>query len=261
MFLKKYCKIQLLCILAKLRLNILGSKISALVVDDEESARLLLRKLLEELGDLSEIRLAASAAEAVTELEWFEPDVIFLDIKMPGKNGFEFINDIPKHNTKPEIVFVTAYDEFALKAIKNQAFDYLLKPVNRKELKICVQRLAGKRQHVAREPYDKLARIRISTRTGTVFLNPATILYCQASGNYCVICTGEKQHFCSLNLRRISELLPPGSWIRLGRSHIINREYLTVLDKKECTITLVRNTEEVVLKVPKQHLKDLDNIG
>jgi two-component system, LytTR family, response regulator len=243
------------------RICILRTKISALVVDDEESARLLLRKLLGELDDINEVRLASSAAEAVTELKWFEPDVIFLDIKMPGKDGFSFINDIPDRSIKPEIVFVTAFDEFALKAIKTQAFDYLLKPVNRKELKLCVQRLAESRKQIAAEPYDKLARIRISTRTGTIFLNPATILYCQANGNYSIICTGEKQHLCSLNLRRISELLPPGSWFRLGRSHIINREYLTVLDKKECTITLVRDGDEVILKVPRQHLKDLDNIG
>jgi two-component system, LytTR family, response regulator len=239
----------------------LGSKISALVVDDEESARLLLRKLLDELGEFDEIRLAGSAAEALSELEWFGPDVIFLDIKMPGKDGFAFIEDIPERAVRPEIVFVTAFDEFALKAIKKRAFDYLLKPVNRKELKQCVQRIAEARQQVAREPYDKLARIRISTRTGTIFLNPATILYCQANGNYSIICTGEKQHFCSLNLRKISELLPPGNWFRLGRSHIINREYLTVLDKKECTVTLVRDGDEVILKVPRQHLKDLDNIG
>jgi two-component system, LytTR family, response regulator len=239
----------------------LGSRLTALIVDDEESARLLLRKLLEELGEFTEIRLAGSAAKAVAELEWFEPDVIFLDIKMPGKNGFDFISDIPENNTKPEIVFVTAFDEFALKAIKNHAFDYLLKPVNRKELKECVQRLTETRHHVTRETYDKFARIRISTRTGAIFLNPASILYCQANGNYSIICTGERQHLCSLNLRKISELLPPGNWFRLGRSHIINREYLTVLDKKECTVTMVRDGEEAVLKVPKQNLKDLDNIG
>jgi response regulator of citrate/malate metabolism len=110
-------------------------KLSALIVDDEESARKLLKKLLEETLYFSEIRIASSVASAKNELFEFEPDLIFLDIKMPGKDGFTFIHDLQHKNIEPEIVFVTAYEQYAIKAIKFGAFDYLLKPVNRKELK------------------------------------------------------------------------------------------------------------------------------
>jgi len=71
-------------------------------------------------------------------LTYYEPDIIFLDIKMPAKDGFSIINDLQHKDLKPGIVFVTAYEQYAIKAIKNQAFDYLLKPVNRKELKQCI---------------------------------------------------------------------------------------------------------------------------
>lgn len=238
----------------------MSQKISALIVDDEESARKLLSNLLDELQCFSEIRLAKSASAASTELFQYDPDLIFLDIKMPGKDGFSFISDLPIKEKKPGIVIVTAFDQFAIKAIKNQAFDYLLKPVNRKELKHCVQKFIESRQPIVREATDKFSRIRISTRTGTVFVNPTTILFCKADGNYTTICTGDKQHLCSLNLGKVEELLPGNGFFRIGRSHIINREYVTILDRKESAVVLVREGETVRLKIPKHHLKELDKL-
>lgn len=243
-------------------------KLCALIVDDEESARQLLCKLLEETLCFNDIRLAASVASANNVLINYEPDIIFLDIKMPGKDGFAFLQDLSANPDKPRIVFVTAYEQFAIKAIKNQVFDYLLKPVNRKELKQCILRLMDriqKRQEEANHPkmgeqLEKIARIKINTRTGTIFINPATILYCKADGNYTTICTGEKQHLCSMNLGKLEEQLPKTCFIRIGRSHIINYEYITMLDRKESTVTLNRDGESAKIKLPRQHLKDLDMI-
>jgi len=241
-------------------------KLSALIVDDEKNARILLNKLLEETLLFNDIRLAQSVSAAYIELTRFEPDIIFLDIKMPGKDGFAFIQDLPQRNKMHKIVFVTAYDQFAIKAIKNQAFDYLLKPVNRKELKQCITRFIERknddpdteRQAKTVESHEKITRIRVNTRTGTLFINPADILFSKAEGNYTTICTGKKQYLCSMNLGKVAELLPKNGFIRVGRSHIVNFEYITMLDRKESTITLVRDGESVTVKIPKRHLKDLD---
>jgi two-component system, LytTR family, response regulator len=241
-------------------------KLSALIIDDEESARKLLNKLLEDTLCFSEIRLAKSAASAFNELTYFDPDIIFLDIKMPGKDGFTFIHELSQKTSKPGIVFVTAYDQYAIKAIKNQAFDYLLKPVNRKELRQCIGKfierkkedLISDRLENSAELLEKIKRIRVNTRSGTVFINPATILYCKADGNYTTICTGDKQHLCSMNLGKVGLLLPRNGFIRVGRSLIINFEYITLLDRKESTVTLVRGGESVTIKLPRHHLKDLD---
>lgn len=241
-------------------------KLSALIVDDEESARKLLNKLLEETLIFNDIRLAQSVTTAISELTQFEPDLIFLDIKMPGKDGFSFIHDLQYKNGKPGIVFVTAFEQYAIKAIKNQAFDYLLKPVNRKELKQCIVRFIERkkegnvtdRQGNSVDSLEKITRIRVNTRSGTLFINPAVILFCKADGNYTTICTGEKQHLCSMNLGKVKDLLPGNGFIRVGRSHIINFEYITMLDRKESTVTLVRNGESVTIKIPRQHLKDID---
>jgi two-component system, LytTR family, response regulator len=239
-------------------------KLSALIVDDEESARRLMVKLLEETYYFADIRLAQSVDTALNELNNFNPDLIFLDIKMPGKYGIEFVNELHFVNGKPGIVFVTAYDQYAIQAIKIQAFDYLLKPVNRKELKECIEKYIGKREEIISqsvknsEPPKRISRIKVNTRTGTVFINPATILFCKAEGNYTTICTGEKEYLCSLNLGKLQEQLPSVGFIRIGRSLIINFEYITLLDRKKNAITLVRDNESVTVKIPHQHLKDLD---
>jgi two-component system LytT family response regulator len=243
-------------------------KLSALIVDDEDNARILLTKLLEETLLFKDIRLAQSVNTAYTEMSRFEPDIIFLDIKMPGKDGFAFIQDLPQGYKLQKIVFVTAYDQYAIKAIKNQAFDYLLKPVNRKELNQCLSRFIEKKNEsneIERpikimETHERLTRIRVNTRTGTLFINPADILFCKAEGNYTSVCTGKKHHLCSMNLGKVAELLPKNGFVRVGRSYIINFEYITMLDRKESTIMLVRNSESVTVKIPRQHLKDLDII-
>ena len=243
-------------------------KLNALIIDDEDNARILLTKLLEETLLFKNIRLAQSVDTAYAEMSRFEPDIIFLDIKMPGKDGFAFIQDLPPGYKLQKIVFVTAYDQYAIKAIKNQAFDYLLKPVNRKELNQCLARFIEKRNETNEieqpvkksETHERLTRIRVNTRTGTLFINPADILFCKAEGNYTSVCTGKKHHLCSMNLGKVAELLPKNGFIRVGRSYIINYEYITMLDRKECSILLVRNGESATVKIPRQHLKDLDII-
>jgi two-component system LytT family response regulator len=241
-------------------------KMKALIVDDEDNARILLNKLLEETLFFGEVKTASSVDAAYAELKHFDPDIIFLDIKMPGKDGFAFIQELPLNYNTHKIVFVTAYDQFAIKAIKNQAFDYLLKPVDRKELKQCLSRYITNLddQKPVRTPVkisgvsERLTRIRVNTRTGTLFINPIDILYCKAEGNYTTVCIGKKQHLCSMNLGKVAELLPENGFIRIGRSYIVNYEYITMLDRKECTILMVRDGESVTVKIPRHHLKDLD---
>jgi two-component system, LytTR family, response regulator len=245
---------------------LMEQKLRALIVDDEESARKLMVKLLEETLFFSEIILAQSVDSALGELNHFEPDLIFLDIKMPGKYGIEFVNYLHYVDGKPGIVFVTAYDQYAIQAIKIQAFDYLLKPVNRAELKQCVEKYIEKRNEILarydrkHDPSKKISRIKVNTRTGTVFINPATIIFCKAEGNYTTICTGEKEYLCSLNLGKLQEQLTSEGFIRIGRSLIINFEFITMLDRKKNTITLVRDNESVTVKIPHQYLKYLDII-
>jgi DNA-binding LytR/AlgR family response regulator len=241
-------------------------RLSALIVDDEAIERKLLEKLLEETQYFREIKVASSGDEALDKLTLCKPDLVFVDIRMPGIDGFSFLDQVQPGKQNPEIVFVTAFDHFAIEAIRKEVFDYLLKPVNRKELKHCIDRyVERKRDQIATEKQSESAshrelipRIRVNTRTGTIFINPATILYCKADGNYTTICTGTKQLLCSMNLGKVEELLPGVGFIRIGRSHIINFEYITLIDRKECQVTLVKDNETAIVKLPKHLLKDLD---
>lgn len=246
----------------------MDSKLKALIVDDEEDARKLLKKLLDETHMFSDLKLADSACSATSELKNYDPDMIFLDIRMPEKDGFDFLMDMNHRNGRPGIVFVSAYEQHALKAIKHQAFDYLLKPVNRKELKQCINKYISSRnesfspltQIVQKVIPDKIKRVKVSTRTGILFINPANILYCKADGNYTIIFTGGKELLCSMNIGKMREMLPENIFLRIGRSLIINLEFITHLDRKQSVLKLVSYDETVSVKVPRNHLKELDTI-
>lgn len=240
----------------------------ALIVDDEVRAVDLLRKLLEETHLFAEIQSSLSADQAARALMTFRPDILFLDIRMPDKDGFTFLKEIKPEQRTFEVIFVTAYDQYALQALKNHAFDYLLKPVDRKELLDTLTQLGEKR----REP-DVVARLeqflrdrqdptklRISTRTGYIYLDPTSILYCRADGNYTLIDQGDRQHLCSLQLGMIEELLPRhNGFRRLGRSLIINSSLLSQVDRKDNTLTFEKGQASYSLVVTKSQLKELDN--
>ncbi len=246
----------------------MDSKLKALIVDDEEGARKLLKKLLDETHMFGDLKLAESVSSAILKMKDYSPDMVFLDIRMPDKDGFDFVKEMGYRNGSPGIVFVTAYEQHALMAIKHHAFDYLLKPVNRKELKQCINRyislrnenLASTAQAAHKIVPDKIVRVKVSTRTGTLFINPSKILYCKADGNYTVIYSGGKELLCSLNIGKMREMLPANTFLRIGRSLIINLEFITHLDRKQSVVTLVNQDETVTVKVPRNHLKELDTI-
>ena len=244
----------------------MDQKLTALIVDDEEKARTLLAKLLEETNSFSSIRIASSASSAMKELFQLKPDIIFLDIRMPGKDGFALLHDLKNENIKADIVFVTAYDQYALKAIHSHAFDYLLKPVNREELKECIAQFKNRHQEQPLadrlekflEVWEENRKIRFSTRIGFVFIDPSQILYCEAEGNYTVIHMGSKHHMCSVQLGKIAGMLPANGFIRLGRSLIVNFDYITQVDRKTRQVTFEKDGETFNIKVPRLHLKELE---
>src|SRR5687768_12036604 len=110
----------------------------AIIIDDERLARLELKKLLQEFPEVEVVDEAANAEEAITKIESQHPDLIFLDIQMPGKTGFEMLSELER---TPQVIFTTAFDQFALKAFEVNALDYLLKPVEPKRLADAIQKL------------------------------------------------------------------------------------------------------------------------
>jgi two-component system LytT family response regulator len=171
--------------------------VRALIIDDEESAVNVVKLLLQKyVIEIAEVYTAIGAAEGLKAIQQYKPQVVFLDVEMPLINGFQLLEKFPDHPF--EVIFITAYDHYAIKAIRYSALDYLLKPIDTEELQTAVQRFLAKQDH--REPQKKLYenltynlnlpetssnyRLALSTTDVTFFYYCNEIIRCEAVGNY-----------------------------------------------------------------------------
>jgi two-component system, LytTR family, response regulator len=206
---------------------------TAILVDDEKHCREVLELLLNK--HCSQVKILAScssADEVIAVLEKETPDVLFLDIEMPGMNGFELLENISHQNF--EIVFTTAYNEYAIKAIKHSALDYLLKPVDKDELIQAVQRVQQHKKIKASQRVDNLLellnirkqnkRFAVPTMEGLIMVDSETILYCESDSAYCKIFfkTSGKPLVISKTLKEVEEVLQDRDFFRIHHSYFIN---------------------------------------
>jgi len=240
------------------------SAMKALIVDDEEGARDILERLLMKVPDVEIIGKASSADEALELILSGKPDIIFLDIQMPEKSGFDLIDYLNRYLLQTHVVFVTAHAEHAIHALKVAAFDYLLKPVMLSELRDTVlrfrasQQQAGNRKPMTPAPSHQ-QKIKFNTRTGYLLVNPEDILYCEADVNYTVFYFGKgSREVVTLNLGRIEELLASYPFYRISRSMLINRNHLSKADRQKKQCVLVKEGEAVILEISPGHLRELE---
>ena len=238
-------------------------KITAIIVDDEPEARYIIASLLADFSDVEVLSKEESVDRALIAVRRLKPDLIFLDIDMPKKNGFELVRELRKYNLNPTIIFITAYNQFAIEAIKHAAFDYLVKPVDIDDLKQSIERYK-----VERKSTDCLGRIenllqalqeeklKFSTRTGTTYINPAEIIYCQADGNYTdLYLTGDEKQTVTINIGRLEYILPETKFMKINRSVIINKQFLTEINRKDKKCILCVNDEEISFCIPPKYIK------
>lgn len=215
--------------------------IRAFLVDDEPNNLENLRFLLEH--DCTGVEVLGTAANGASAREWLqhnETDVLFLDINMPGENGFEMLGKLGNINFL--LVFITAHTEYALQAIKASAVDYLLKPINITELQQAVEKLqqkiaeknpSGHEQKLVQELLNNLqggrqpARIALPQLGGTTFLDVSSIVSLQADGNYTIIhCKDLQKKVITKTLKDFEEILDDSRFVRIHKSHIVNLEYV-----------------------------------
>ena len=198
----------------------------ALVVDDERLARKELKSMLKKFDNINIIGEASDVKSAIGFTEKFNPDVIFLDIQMPGETGFDFIEKV---NTTAKIIFVTAYDEYAINAFEINALDYLLKPVNATRLQNAIERLEEsveyKRFPEKNLQYDDVLFLMVNSQMK--FLKITSIICILASGDYTSIITCEGvKGLVSRSMKEWEEKLPENHFSRIHRSTIINVNYI-----------------------------------
>lgn len=242
--------------------------VSVLIVDDEPEARDLLTILLDPLSGVRIVGYAENVDEALIKVTETSPDLILLDIQMPRKSGFVLVDQLVSMGLEIGYIFITAYNEYAIKALKAAAFDYLLKPVDPELLKEAIFRFREEKQsELLSDRIDQLLnklggdrRIKVNTRTGFLVIDPEEILCCIADGNYTEITLANgRKEIISSNLGSVERELADDGFFRASRSTLINIRYLSHVNSKTATC-LLQGDSVVELTVARNRLSKLDKI-
>lgn len=209
----------------------MNKQFKALIVDDERLARKELRSMLAKYENLSVTGEAEDVPSAISAIEKTNPDIIFLDIQMPGKSGFDLLEEI---ELNAKIIFVTAFDEYAIRAFEVNALDYLLKPITPERLNKAIARLQldndEKEQSVKKLNYDD--RLFLSLDSHLQFLKISSILSINAAGDYTEVLLSENKKRLTLkSMKEWESRLPENYFCRIHRSTIVNLEYIDRLEE------------------------------
>ncbi|MCB0661677.1 MAG: response regulator transcription factor [Saprospiraceae bacterium] len=214
--------------------------LKALIVEDEEKSRKTLANMLNNFcEDVTILAECNSVDMAIKEIEKGKPDVVFLDIELPGKNGFELIEHY--HDLTFEVVFTTAYNNFAIKAFRLSAIDYLLKPIDLDELRNSLERVrekkslvkSSKQLSVLKENIQNVfEKITLPTMDGLIFVDLEQIIRCEAQNNYTKFyLLNNENYLVSRTLKYYEGLLNDFNFFRINRTDIINLKYIKMLQK------------------------------
>lgn len=219
------------------------TKIRVLIVDDEPLARERIRSFLIEEAEIEILADCANGQEALAAIREHSPDLLFLDVQMPGIGGFDILHALPKGRL-PLVIFVTAFDQHALKAFEVHALDYLLKPFKAARFKETLQRaratLASQNAgaasknllallNQARLESAHLTRIPVKTGDRVVFVKTNQIDYIESAGNYVVLHAGKENHVVRETLTSLEQNLDPKKFLRVSRSTLVNVEQIKEL--------------------------------
>lgn len=247
----------------------MNEKLKSIVIDDEQDAVLFINTLIDDHCPMVEVVATAnSAAEGAEMINQFDPDLVFLDIQMPYENGFELLARFPSKTF--DVVFITAYNHYAIQAIKFSALDYILKPIDIGEFVKAVNKVVEKRATMLldNKRFETLLynlrssfplKLAISTQEGIEFINTKEIVRIEADGSYCwFYMTNGRKLIVSKYLKDFQELLTGTRFLRIHNSHIINLDFVKrymrrdtylVEMKDGSLIPLSKNKKELFLKM------------
>ncbi len=243
-------------------------RITCGIVDDEIFAIETIKLLVSEyLSGIEVVWSAESYQEAWEQLEKEQPDFIFLDIEMPGKTGFDLLRDYK--NRTFEVIFTTAYGQYAIQAFKYSAVDYLLKPIDVELLKDAVGRLANNRLENKHVRYKALennissdfpTKIVVTTNDSYLYLKVCELIFVEGEGAYSTIyCTDGRKYTISRSLGEMEIILNPKDFFRTHKSQIVAIEHVKAYNKMENYITLTSGIKAMLSRRKKQEFLDLMN--
>ncbi len=208
--------------------------IKAIIIDDERLARNELKKLLQDHNDIEVIEEAANVDDGIEKIETLNPDLIFLDIQMPGKTGFDLLAEVEK---APKVIFTTAYDEYAIKAFEVNALDYLLKPIEPKRLADAIQKLQAEifKENIGtsgsnRGPLTEFDQVFVKDGERCWFVKLGEIRLFESVGNYAKVFFGTNKPLILKSLNALEERLDDRMFFRANRKHIINLRWIEKIE-------------------------------
>ncbi len=229
-------------------------KIRAIIVDDEKDARDSLNMMIEQFynSDIEILDSLSSVKEAVKSIKSFKPDIVFLDIEMPRENGLQLFEYF-KENYEFEVVFITAFQKYAVTAFRYAALDYLLKPIDYRQLGETIERFRKRSSintQIKMDTYfnnlnnslETNKKILFPSNNGYNIIKISNIVYCQAEINYSTTYTSDnKSYTISHSLKYLEEMLPESIFFRTHKSFIVNLNYIKSFDKKRGVVILENN--------------------
>lgn len=240
----------------------------AVIIDDEKHCREVLQVLLlKHCPEVDLVQSFAGAEEAMEGLSETSPDLIFLDIEMPGMNGFEFLERFRQRDFA--VIFTTAYNEYAIKAIRHSALDYLLKPIDKDDLVAAVQRAFQSQSQKTSGKIEQLLqsmqagqtsrRFAVPTMEGLTLINPDDILYIKSDGPYSHFYFTDNRHLLiSKTLKESEEVLPAKDFFRVHNSYLVNMKYVVKYIRGEGGEIVMSNGQQLpVSRTRKQEFLNL----
>ncbi len=199
------------------------NKIKYIIVDDERLARAEMKLMMQKFTDFLFVGEASNASEAETLITTVHPDLIFLDIQMPERSGFELLCALDQI---PEVIFTTAFEQYAVKAFDMNALDYLLKPIRQERLEKAIEKIKIGYDHKTRNSH-----LLIKEGERIHFFKTATIYLIESIGNYARIYFGNEKVFFKRSLNQLEKTLDPDLFFRINRSRIINVSFIQKIDQ------------------------------
>ena len=242
-------------------------KINTIIIDDEPNAIDLLENVLTNVAEINNLQSFGNADAALDYLAGnMDVDMIFLDIEMPGKDGFDFLEELIKFPFLPCVVFTTGFAEYAIRAVKSVAFDYLLKPISADDIRKTIRQYKiSFTQENLKIRYRKLIervnpanKLKFKNICGILLIHPDDIVYIQSDGNYSYIHqVGCEQELVTMQIGVIENILPEDQFFRIGRQSIINLRFLSKVDTKNKLCCLRYDQQEIKLSGSGKQIRKL----
>lgn len=227
----------------------------AIIIDDEKRARVSLSLLLQEYcPEIEVLAECENLPEGVKAIRKYSPNIIFLDIEMPGHSGLELLDFFDENEITFDIIFTTAYNEYAIKAFKFSAIDYLLKPINPNELVESIKRVEKQKQKL--QNYKTLkenikqetpSKIAVPSGNSLIFIETSEIIYIKGEGSYAeIFCLYNSKHLVSINLKNFEDILCFNrQFMRVHKSYIVNMSFVTTFNKSDGGNLVLQNGQNI----------------